>query len=150
MGMKQKAFTLIELLVVVAIIGILAAVGVVAYNGYTKSTKQNASKAQHKSVANLIRNNIKLCEITGTNIQLNGTTHVCNEPARSLFMKYVNHFKNEGWMCPHDQSLNMNSMQCKPGRTGISFKTINGKVHVDVHTYDSATTYYNTYIEYEP
>ena len=47
--MKRNGFTLIELLVVVAIIGILAAVGVVAYNGYTKSAKINATKANHKT-----------------------------------------------------------------------------------------------------
>ena len=52
--MKQKGFTLIELLVVVAIIGILAAVGVVAYNGYTKSAKENAVKANHKNVVKFI------------------------------------------------------------------------------------------------
>ena len=61
--MKQKAFTLIELLVVVAIIGILAAVGVVAYNGYTKSAKENAVKANHKIVVKFIKSELMKCEI---------------------------------------------------------------------------------------
>ena len=63
MKLYVKAFTLIELLVVVAIIGILAAVGVVAYNGYTKSAKINATKANHKTVANFIKVNFAKCEI---------------------------------------------------------------------------------------
>ena len=61
--MRSKAFTLIELLVVVAIIGILAAVGVVAYNGYTKSAKIAAAKANHKTVVNFIKVNFAKCEI---------------------------------------------------------------------------------------
>ena len=145
--MSNKAFTLIELLVVVAIIGILAAVWVVAYNGYTISAKAHASKAQHKSVANLITNNIKLCEISGEDIQLNGNVHKCTDKANDLWWKYFQHFKNEGWKCPYNQSLIMDSMQCKPGRTGISTKVINGKNHIDIHTYDSATTTYNTWIQ---
>ena len=59
--MKQKAFTLIELLVVVAIIGILAAVGVVAYNGYTKSAKASAAKANHNLVRNFVVNETMKC-----------------------------------------------------------------------------------------
>ena len=62
-GQTNKAFTLIELLVVVAIIGILAAVGVVAYNGYTKAAKINATKANHKSIANFIKVSITKCEL---------------------------------------------------------------------------------------
>ena len=143
---SNKAFTLIELLVVVAIIGILAAVGVVAYNGYTSGAKKNASKAQHKSVVNFITNNIALCEVTGEDIQLNGNIHKCSYKANDLWWRYYQHFKNEGWKCPYNQSLIMDHGQCRPGRTGISTKWINGELHVDVHTYDSATTYYNTYI----
>ena len=60
---NHRAFTLIELLVVVAIIGILAAVGVVAYNGYTKSAKIAAAKANHKTVVNFIKTNFAKCEI---------------------------------------------------------------------------------------
>jgi type IV pilus assembly protein PilA len=141
-----RAFTLIELLVVVAIIGILAAVGVVSFGGFTESAKAHASKAQHKSVANLITYNIKLCEITGKNIQLNGNVHKCTDKANDLSWKYFEHFKNEGWKCPYNQSLIMDSMECKPGRTGISTKVINGKNHIDIHTYDSATTAYNSFI----
>ena len=61
--MNHKAFTLIELLVVVAIIGILAAVGVVAYNGYTKSAKIAAAKANHKTVVNFVTTNFSKCEL---------------------------------------------------------------------------------------
>ena len=145
-AMDKKGFTLIELLVVVAIIGILAAVGVVAYNGYTASTKAAASKAQHKSVVNFIRNNIAKCEIDGQNIQLNGSVHRCTDRASDLWSKYYRHFINEGWKCPYDTSQTMDSMGCKPGRTGISTKVINGKNHIDVHTYDTATTAYNSFI----
>ena len=61
--MKNKGFTLIELLVVVAIIGILAAVGVVAYNGYTKSAKINAAKANLKNLSKYMQNELYKCDL---------------------------------------------------------------------------------------
>ena len=61
--MKRNGFTLIELLVVVAIIGILAAVGVVAYNGYTKSAKINAVKAQHGSIVKYLAAEFQKCDL---------------------------------------------------------------------------------------
>ncbi|MDC1155759.1 prepilin-type N-terminal cleavage/methylation domain-containing protein [Candidatus Pelagibacter sp.] len=59
--MKSQGFTLIELLVVVAIIGILAAVGVVAYNGYTKSAKASAAKANHKLMVKILTAEVMKC-----------------------------------------------------------------------------------------
>ena len=47
----------------VAIIGILAAVGVVAYNGYTKSAKESATKAQHSQVAKYVMAELAKCNI---------------------------------------------------------------------------------------
>tara|TARA_B100001027_G_scaffold212149_1_gene181180 strand:- start:687 stop:1196 length:510 start_codon:yes stop_codon:yes gene_type:complete len=91
--MKQKGFTLIELLVVVAIIGILAAVGVVAYNGYTKSAKKNAIKANHKQITKLIGANIALCN-TGGDVQylnIDGETQSFSCPDTiDNFINYMN------------------------------------------------------------
>ena len=63
MWLKNKAFTLIELLVVVAIIGILAAVGVVAYNGYTKSAKIGAAKANLKNLSKYMQTELYKCDL---------------------------------------------------------------------------------------
>ena len=76
---NNKAFTLIELLVVVAIIGILAAVGVVAYNGYTKSAKESAVKAQHSQVVKYVTAELAKCNIESTvtegNLSCNGKSY---------------------------------------------------------------------------
>ena len=103
--MKQKAFTLIELLVVVAIIGILAAVGVVAYNGYTKSAKIAAAKANHKTVVNFIKVNFAKCEI-GQELILNQnpTKDLCpyvrDGNANELALELSYHFRNLKWCNP--------------------------------------------------
>ena len=47
----NAGFTLIELLIVVAIVGILAGVGIPTYNGYIKSSKENAVKNDIRSIA---------------------------------------------------------------------------------------------------
>ena len=103
--MNRKAFTLIELLVVVAIIGILAAVGVVAYNGYTKSAKENAVKANHKIVVKFIKSELMKCEI-GEELILkqNSTTntadlcsYVLAGNADQMATQFVGHFRSLNW-----------------------------------------------------
>ena len=77
--MNHRGFTLIELLVVVAIIGILAAVGVVAYNGYTKSAKESAVKAQHSQVVKYVSAELAKCNFETTvmegNLSCSGKTY---------------------------------------------------------------------------
>ena len=100
-----RAFTLIELLVVVAIIGILAAVGVVAYNGYTKSAKENAVKANHKIVVKFIKSELMKCEI-GEELILkqNPTTNTANlcsyvlaGNANQMASQFSYHFRALKW-----------------------------------------------------
>ena len=103
--MNHRAFTLIELLVVVAIIGILAAVGVVAYNGYTKSAKENAVKANHKIVVKFIKSELMKCEI-GEELILkqNPTTNTANlcsyvlaGNANQMASQFSYHFRALKW-----------------------------------------------------
>ena len=119
--MKQRAFTLIELLVVVAIIGILAAVGVVAYNGYTKSAKINASKANHKTVVNFIKTNFAKCEI-GEELILkqNPTTntsdlcpYVLAGNANKMATQLSYHFRSLNWC--NTYGLKHSSGTCEEG-----------------------------------
>jgi len=110
--MKKNAFTLIELLVVVAIIGILAAVGVVAYNGYTKSAKINATKANHETIVKFISSSMILCE-TGAELILNSpsgkTSNQCSKLYQGNLANYraamVTHFQYDGstWCSPYGQ-----------------------------------------------
>ena len=118
---KRKAFTLIELLVVVAIIGILAAVGVVAYNGYTKSAKINASKANHKTVVNFIKTNFAKCEI-GEELILkqNPTTntsdlcpYVLAGNANKMATQLSYHFRSLNWC--NTYGLKHSSGTCEEG-----------------------------------
>ena len=119
--MNRKAFTLIELLVVVAIIGILAAVGVVAYNGYTKSAKINASKANHKTVVNFIKTNFAKCEI-GEELILkqNPTTntsdlcpYVLAGNANKMATQLSYHFRSLNWC--NTYGLKHSSGTCEEG-----------------------------------
>ena len=95
--MNRKAFTLIELLVVVAIIGILAAVGVVAYNGYTKSAKASAAKANHNLVRNFVVNETMKCVLGESYIMektIDCSKAIYND-ANSIRHPIINFFENK-------------------------------------------------------
>ena len=122
--MNSNGFTLIELLVVVAIIGILAAVGVVAYNGYTKSAKVNASKANHKNLAKIIKANIFKASALGGDVYLKtnseGSTtllYCCPMNSSGNSSKYVTHLRWSGWKNPYDTAEESAAENCnsKPG-----------------------------------
>ena len=94
-----------ELMIVIVIIGILAAVGVVAYNGYTKSAKIAAAKANHKTVVNFIKTNFAKCEI-GEELILNQnpTKDLCPDVlagnADKMATQLSYHFRNLKWCNP--------------------------------------------------
>ena len=111
--MKQKAFTLIELLVVVAIIGILAAVGVVAYNGYTKSAKASAAKANHKIMVKILTAEVMKCALGHDLIFDNRAS--CSTFTASNLDGYAQYwFMKTGSKNPYDTSARYPSRSAAP------------------------------------
>ena len=132
--MNSKGFTLIELLVVVAIIGILAAVGVVAYNGYTASTKKNATLANLRTIEKFINNTLKKCDIDGGTIQLSGSYSInCNitnnkSGINSLLDQFMGHFISQGFKNPYNPNDPIIV------RTGSGGDTVDGRLRFDETT----------------
>ena len=121
---NNKAFTLIELLVVVAIIGILAAVGVVAYNGYTKSAKINATKANHTTIAKMIGAKAVQCSM-GENVEYlnsNGNKQTLNCPVPiDNFITYMNqNIYGMNWQSPFYGSNPPSGSWCRLNVTNCS------------------------------
>ena len=141
--MKQKGFTLIELLVVVAIIGILAAVGVVAYNGYTKSAKINAVKAQHAQVVKFISNEMMKCEIQGyielkynegnKNKIYQVTCDSAGQTTRDMALSFNVHFINLGFKNPYDTKENGTACNINPNYSSCYYKgSVTGQVTISI------------------
>ena len=127
----NNGFTLIELLVVVAIIGILAAVGVVAYNGYTKSAKIAATKAQHKTIVKFMQSEIMKCTLGELTLNLkksNGSTTTVSCDTTSvntitLGDRFVDHFKGDGFKNPFNNPDNNNSIFSTTGNSPVLGQT---------------------------
>ena len=73
---RATGFTLIELLVVIAIIGVLSAIGVPAYQNYLANAKENAAKANHRTVVNFIQAEFTKCSSAAVTLP-GGGVNIC-------------------------------------------------------------------------
>ena len=115
---------------VVAIIGILAAVGVVAYNGYTASSKANATKTNYKNISKWIQTemvkcnaglsdkiftaNPQNCPITAAQTFASGMNSACRSP-NGVFYDIKNPYKTNDRICRFDiicQHSHSNKWSC--------------------------------------
>jgi len=88
---RATGFTLIELLVVIAIIGVLSAIGVPAYQNYLANAKENATKSNHKIVANFIQAEFTKCSTAAVTLP-GSTVDICSPAtiaeAQAAFVTY--------------------------------------------------------------
>ena len=94
---RATGFTLIELLVVIAIIGVLSAIGVPAYQNYLANAKENAAKANHRTVVNFIQAEFTKCSSAGaTGVMLPGrAVSICSPSTIATAQgEFVGYFAN--------------------------------------------------------
>jgi|LWDU01.1.fsa_nt_gi type IV pilus assembly protein PilA len=106
---KVKIFSnlgFIFLIIPVGIIGVLTAVGIPMYQGYIATAKVNTSKENHTKIEQFINDSFTQCYSGASEIILSSSSGYisCDSSTTVLASQLVEHFNNNGWKNPHDDS----------------------------------------------
>ena len=134
---RATGFTLIELLVVIAIIGVLSAIGVPAYQNYLANAKENAAKANHRTVVNFIQAEFTKCSSAAVTLP-GGAVNICAPStiaqAQAAFITYFTAVTKNPYI-----TANAAVVAGAPATEGYVRLTNNGTNTITVTTLTKAT-----------